>query len=227
MSLKEKLAEQKEKLSTPRERQSEWSNSTYYTIMLVFALGQLVLSLVMYGVTGTSPLFLLAMAAVGVVDFVLVAKGWKRRTGRIVGRVLQYLPMLLYFSGAAVVILMSLGQTPAELMPVYYKRLFSIGHIIIVFILPSMVFASPKAWKTDVMAVRITGIVNLAVGGVLYLVPSVYELLDANIDNLLFRIFCVLCMAVVPVTAFLIPYKGKYKRKTASSKNGKSGKRTK
>lgn len=184
----------------------------YHKILLIFSVVQLVAGVVMLGLTEMAPVTLGVLAVLGILGIVLAHWCWDKRWGRILGRTLQYLLMIgvVLIAGVGAFLSMevvaSVGVDVAEAFWLQYlKNALKIIHIILLFVTPSMALASRKGRRMDVNTLRISGVVNTLLASVLYFVPALYERLSVGVDNTYYCVFCVACLAVTMVTAFLIP----------------------
>ena len=78
-------------------------------------------------------------------------------------------------------------------------------HTLLLFLTPSMALAALHGRRLDVNFLRATSVLNTLLAAALYVVPVVRERVERGVDNWYFSIFCLLCVAVTMVAAFLIP----------------------
>ena len=78
-------------------------------------------------------------------------------------------------------------------------------HTLLLFLTPSMALAALHGRRLDVNFLRATSVINTLLAAALYVVPVVRERVERGVDNWYFSIFCLLCVAVTMVAAFLIP----------------------
>lgn len=195
-----------------KQKVSAADEALYHKILLIFSVVQLVTGVVQVGLTDMAPTTLLVLAALGILGMGLAHWCWEKRWGRVTGRALQYLLMfgVVLAAGAGAALSWEMMATvnadvATEFWLQYIKNALKFTHIILLFVTPSMALASRKGQRMDVNTLRISGVVNTLLAAALYFVPALYERMTVGVDNAYYSAFCVLCLAVTMVTAFLIP----------------------
>ena len=176
----------------------------YQKVLVLFSVVQLVMGLALFALSTTAKPMLYLLFVVGIVCAVLAHRFWHSRPARIVCRGIIYLLLAGFFVGALVAQLGYSGGTGLE-----WQR-FGVStplilHTLLLFLTPSMALAALHGRRLDVNFLRATSVINTLLAAALYVVPVVRERVERGVDNWYFSIFCLLCVAVTMVAAFLIP----------------------
>lgn len=176
----------------------------YQKVLVLFSIIQLVLGLALYVLTTTAKPMLYLLFVVAIVCAVLSHRFWHSRPARVVGRGFTYLLPVGFLAGAVVAQVGFSGMSGTE-WEKFGINTPLILHTMLLFLIPSMALAALHGRRMDVNSLRVMSVLNTLLAGVLYLVPAVQERIELGVDNLYFRLFCLLCVAVTMVAAFLIP----------------------
>ena len=187
-----------------KEKSKFTDEELYRKILFYFPLGQWLMAMILFGFTSVNHTILFGLVAIGGLLMLLSHTGWDKTAVRVIGRGLPCL-LLVGFLGVAGVITFSSGDTMPERQWQFVQHAMVIVHTMLLVFLPGMAHAAKRERMWDVSVLRIVATLNTILAAVLYLIPSIYERLEVGVDNLYFRLFCVVCMAVTAVTSFLIP----------------------
>lgn len=175
----------------------------YQKVLVAFSVVELVMGLALYMLTTTTKPVLYGLFVVAVICAVLAHRFWHSRPVRVVCRGFVYL-LIGGFLLAAVIALARSGEDMAQGWTLFWVNSLAMVHTILLFLTPAMALASLHERRLDVNFLRGMTVVNTLLAGALYLIPSVYERIEVGVDNLYFRVFCMACVAVTMVAAFLI-----------------------
>lgn len=187
-----------------KQKASISDQELYHKVLLIFSVGQWLAATIMFGLTSVGLTTVTILAVIGAVLMALSHWQWDKRAARIIGRGISYLLLTGFVAATGAIFLM-----PGEMLPERQWQLTQhallIVHTVLLVLLPGMALAARKERMWDVSALRIVASLNTVLAAALYLIPSMVERLEMGVDNLYFRLFCVVCMAVTAVTSFLIP----------------------
>lgn len=178
----------------------------YRKLLIIFPIVQLVMGLALFVLTTTTQPVLYGLFVAGIICAVLSYRFWNSRSARVVCRVVMYALLIGFPLAAGVALIRSAGAADfTQSFDLFWVNSLAMVHTIQLFLTPAMAMAALHERRMDVNFLRIMAVINELLAVALYVVPAVYERIAVGVDNWYFRIFCLACVSVTTVTAFLIP----------------------
>lgn len=177
----------------------------YRKLLIIFPIVQLVMGLALFVMTTTAQPVLYGLFVAGIICAVLSYRFWNSRTARVVCRIAVYALLIGFPLAACVALMRSAGAGFSQSFDMFWVNSLAMVHTIQLFLTPAMAQAALHGRRMDVNFLRVMAVINELLAIALYVIPAVYERIEMGVDNWYFRLFCLACVSVTTVVAFLIP----------------------
>mgnify|MGYP000028316333 CR=1 FL=1 len=187
----------------------EEDNGLYIKVLIGFSIVQVLLAMLLFVVTAVSKIAWISLAAVAAVGIFLVYKFWDdKKPLRVILRIVEYIVVIAPLILFAVAMISSLIQAEGKLQQTELSSLYIglclVAQVFLLFMLPLMAVAASRGHGFDVITMRIFSVIELAIA--LFTCFYYYNFGDLlmGVENVYFRTFFCLCVAVTAVASFVV-----------------------